>query len=194
MATEGLTYQAKVAQEICGTSGNKIHSTWLFILFHSSPTSFVCLAGCFQLLVSVMWTCTLCTFLCYSGVVSETEKLHHKPLFFFSRMVHCLAKAFFVCTSLNCYRNILLSLIISLQFDLHFLSVLSRAVYFLIPPAWFSRCSFCLQKSQLLYSSSFLLPSFLRLRKLLVIYSCSLLFFVFQLHSLVHKWSLCCSF
>lgn len=49
---------------------------------------------------------------------------------FFPRMVHSLARAFVVCTSLNCYRNILLSLIISLQFDLHFLSVLSTAVWF----------------------------------------------------------------
>lgn len=132
MATEGLTCWPKVLQEICGRAGNKIHSAWLFILFHSSPTSFVCLAAGddFQLLVSVMWTCTWCAFPCYSSVVAETEKLRHKPYFFFPRMVHSLAKAFFVCTSLNCYRNILLSLIISLQFDLHFLSVLSRAVLF----------------------------------------------------------------
>lgn len=131
MATERLTCWPKVVQEMCGRAGNKIHSIWLCVLVHGSPTSFVCLAAGdgFQFLVSLMWTCTWCGLPCYHQCCAEAEKLQHK-LYFFPRMVHSLARAFVVCTSLNCYRNILLSLIISLQFGLHFLSVLSRALWF----------------------------------------------------------------
>lgn len=57
------------------------------------------------------------------------KKLPHKNNFFF-QVGALLSQRFCVCTSLNCYRNILLSLIISLQFDLNFLLVLSRAVSF----------------------------------------------------------------
>lgn len=184
MAAERLTCWPKVVQEICGRAGNKIHSVWLFI--HGSPTSFVCLAAGdgFQLLASLVWTCTWCAFPCYSSVVLRLKSSSMNCIFF-SRMVHSLARAFVVCTSLNCYRNILLSLIISLQFDLHFLSVLSRAV-------WISNSSSLVFQMFLLHAEFTTAVLLLFPPSSFILIHSYILFF--QLHSLVYKWSQHCSF